>query len=177
MSSGVYIIILGSGETALAKIGFSKNVFSRLHSVCNQRRRDAILVVYFPRKTPKFEAKLHQQFADCAVGNECFLLTTALKAFIEANKLPQPIAKRYEKRAPHHSRRKTFPPIMTPDKIRRVGELLNAKITGPEVAKRLEISTASVYAFWRWSKRAGKFVRKQPKDRGAARAAAKVKKD
>lgn len=63
-------------------------------------------------------------------------------------------------------------PIMTPKKIKRVGELLNkAKLSGPEVAKRLEISTASVYAFWRWDEARQRFVRKNPTDRGAIRAA------
>lgn len=60
-------------------------------------------------------------------------------------------------------------PMMTPAKIARVGEMLNAGISGPEVAKRLEISTASVYAFWRY-KGDGKFVRKKPSDRGLGRS-------
>lgn len=67
-------------------------------------------------------------------------------------------------------------PIMTPAKIDRVGRMLNAGIPGPEVARRLEISTASVYAFWKWSERLGRFVRKKPKDRGPGRVL-KPKKD
>lgn len=58
-------------------------------------------------------------------------------------------------------------PIMTPEKIKRVGELLNrAKFSGPEVAKRLDISTASVYAYWKWDEAKKRFVRKEPTDRG-----------
>lgn len=50
--------------------------------------------------------------------------------------------------------------IMTPAKIKEAGRLLNEKkMSGPEVAKKLNVSTASIYAFW---KHAGhkKFVRK-----------------
>ena len=54
---------------------------------------------------------------------------------------------------------------MTPDKIRLVGDYLNGrngmpKLTGPEVAKKLKVSTASVYAFWKHAGK-GKFVRKR----------------
>ncbi len=49
---------------------------------------------------------------------------------------------------------------MTPERIRRVGELLNGGMTGPEVAKKLNVSTASVYAFWKHTGK-GRFVRKR----------------
>jgi len=49
---------------------------------------------------------------------------------------------------------------MTPDKIRYVGKLLNSGMTGPAVAKKLGVSTASVYAFWKQSGK-GRFVRKR----------------
>lgn len=48
---------------------------------------------------------------------------------------------------------------MTPDRIKRVGELLKGGMSGPEVAKKLGISTATVYAHWkqtghhRWARR------------------------
>ncbi len=58
---------------------------------------------------------------------------------------------------------------MTPERIKRVGELLNSGMTGPEVAKKLKVSTASVYAFWKHVGH-GKFVRKR-------KPAAKPKKD
>ena len=48
---------------------------------------------------------------------------------------------------------------MTPERIKRVGELLNNGMTGPEVAKKLKVSTASIYAFWKHAGH-GKFVRK-----------------
>jgi DNA invertase Pin-like site-specific DNA recombinase len=58
---------------------------------------------------------------------------------------------------------------MTPARIKLVGDHLNGrngreKMTGPQVAKKLGVSTASIYAFW---KQAGKgtFVRKRPTDR------------
>ena len=49
---------------------------------------------------------------------------------------------------------------MTPQRIKRVGELLNSGMTGPEVAKKLGVSTASVYAFWKHAGK-GKFIRKR----------------
>lgn len=52
------------------------------------------------------------------------------------------------------------PPVyMTPERIKRVGELLNGGLSGPKVAKKMGISTASVYAHWkqighhRWQRR------------------------
>ena len=50
--------------------------------------------------------------------------------------------------------------IMTEEKIKRAGELLNRGFSGPKVAEKLDVSTASIYAFW---KHAGqkKFVRKK----------------
>lgn len=38
---------------------------------------------------------------------------------------------------------------MTPERIRRVGELLHGGMTGPKVAKKMGVSTASVYAHWK----------------------------
>ncbi len=49
---------------------------------------------------------------------------------------------------------------MTPERIRRVGELLNSGMTGPEVANKLKVSTASIYAFWKHVGH-GRFVRKR----------------
>ncbi len=58
---------------------------------------------------------------------------------------------------------------MTPDKIKLVGDHLNGrngreKMTGPKVAEKLGVSTASVYAFWKQAGN-GKFIRKRPTDR------------
>lgn len=49
---------------------------------------------------------------------------------------------------------------MTPDRIKRVGELLNGGMSGPAVARKMQISTASVYAHWKQSGH-GRFVRKR----------------
>ena len=53
-------------------------------------------------------------------------------------------------------------------RIELVGDYLNGRngkphLSGPKVAKKLKISTASIYAFWKQSGR-GRFVRKQAKD-------------
>lgn len=52
------------------------------------------------------------------------------------------------------------PPVyMTPERIKRAGELLNSGLSGPKVAKKMGISTASVYGHWkqvghhRWKRR------------------------
>lgn len=62
---------------------------------------------------------------------------------------------------------------MTPERIALVGDYLNGrngkpKLSGPKIAKKLKVSTASIYAFWKQEGH-GKFVRKKPSDRGASR--------
>jgi DNA invertase Pin-like site-specific DNA recombinase len=61
---------------------------------------------------------------------------------------------------------KTWGPkvYMTPDRIKRVGELLNGGMTGPKVAEKLGVSTASVYGHWKQVGK-GRFVRKRAADR------------
>jgi DNA invertase Pin-like site-specific DNA recombinase len=54
---------------------------------------------------------------------------------------------------------------MTPDKIRLAGDYLNGRngkphLSGPEVAEKLKISTASVYAHWKQTGK-GAFARKK----------------
>lgn len=42
------------------------------------------------------------------------------------------------------------PPVyMTPDRIKRAGELLRSGMSGPKVAKKMGISKATVYAHWK----------------------------
>lgn len=67
--------------------------------------------------------------------------------------------------------RKVF---MTEQRVALVGDHLNGtngkkKLTGPEIAEKLGISTASVYGFWK-QVGPGKFARKKPSDRGSKRA-------
>lgn len=57
---------------------------------------------------------------------------------------------------------------MTKERIKRVGELLNSGMSGPKVAKKMKVSTASIYAFWKHAGH-GKFVRKKPSDRQKAK--------
>ena len=68
-------------------------------------------------------------------------------------------------------RNKTFkwgPPLyMTAERISQVGDYLNGRngkprMTGPQVAEKMGVSTASIYAHWKQSGK-GKFVRKQKK--------------
>lgn len=65
--------------------------------------------------------------------------------------------------------------IMTPKMIDLAGDHLNGrngkkKLSGPATAEKLGVSTASIYAFWKQAPH-GRFIRKQPGDRGKARAA------
>lgn len=61
------------------------------------------------------------------------------------------------------------PPVyMTPEKIKLVGDYLNGrngkpKLSGPKVAKKLGVSTASIYGHWKQVGK-GKFVRKRNND-------------
>lgn len=56
---------------------------------------------------------------------------------------------------------------MSKKRIARVGKLLNSGVSGPEVARRMKVSTASIYGFWRLNKsgKGPKYVRKTPRDR------------
>jgi hypothetical protein len=56
---------------------------------------------------------------------------------------------------------------MTPERVKLVGDYLNGRngkkqLSGPKIAKKMNISTASVYAYWKQSGK-GKFVRQRPK--------------
>ncbi len=51
---------------------------------------------------------------------------------------------------------------MTPKRVAQVGKMLNSGLSGPKVAKRMKVSTASVYAYWKQAG-PGKFVRRKPK--------------
>lgn len=59
--------------------------------------------------------------------------------------------------------------FMTPARIALVGKLLNSGMKGPDVARRLKVSTASIYGFW---KHAGKgiYVRRPPPKKRRRRA-------
>ena len=56
---------------------------------------------------------------------------------------------------------------MTPDRVRLVGDYLNGRngkkqLSGPKIAKKLGVSTASIYGYWKQSGK-GRFVRRRPK--------------
>ena len=56
---------------------------------------------------------------------------------------------------------------MTPDRVKLVGDYLNGRngkprLSGPKIAKKLGVSTASVYGHWKQVGK-GKFVRRRPK--------------
>ena len=69
------------------------------------------------------------------------------------------IAALRERNKDQHWGRKLY---MTPKRIKQVGELLNNGMSGPKVAKKLGVSTASIYGFWKQSGH-GKYVRKKRK--------------
>ena len=56
---------------------------------------------------------------------------------------------------------------MTPERVALVGDHLNGrngkkKLSGPKIAKKLGVSTASIYGYWKQSGK-GRFVRRRPK--------------
>lgn len=56
---------------------------------------------------------------------------------------------------------------MTTERVKLVGDHLNgrngkAKLSGPKIAKKLGVSTASIYAYWKQEGK-GRFVRRRPK--------------
>ena len=51
---------------------------------------------------------------------------------------------------------------MTPKRIEQVGKMLNGGMSGPKIAKKLGVSTASIYGYWKQSGK-GRFVRRKPK--------------
>lgn len=53
--------------------------------------------------------------------------------------------------------------LMTDAKIAYAGRLLNRGMSGPKVAAKLKVSTASIYGFWRWSEARGEWIRKNRK--------------
>ena len=56
---------------------------------------------------------------------------------------------------------------MTPERVKLVGDHLNGRngkkqLSGPKLAKKLGVSTASIYGYWQQSGK-GRFVRRKPK--------------
>lgn len=56
---------------------------------------------------------------------------------------------------------------MTPERVKLVGDHLNGRngkkqLSGPKLAKKLGVSTASIYGYWKQSGK-GRFVRRKPK--------------
>ena len=56
---------------------------------------------------------------------------------------------------------------MTPERVKLVGDHLNGRngkkqLSGPKIAKKLGVSTASIYGYWKQSGK-GRFVRRKPK--------------
>ena len=56
---------------------------------------------------------------------------------------------------------------MTPDRVKLVGDYLNGRngkpqLSGPKIAKKMKVSTASIYGYWKQSGK-GRFVRRRPK--------------
>lgn len=157
MKPGVYFIRLGFDDKQPIKIGYSVNPLQRLHSLCNYRRKSGVLLAHM-RGPPMLEQEVHDKLAEWAVGHEMFIYDGLVKTLIEKHAVSN-VTKLYERRNPGHSRRKVPLATMTPERIKRVGEMLNSGMTGPQVAKKLKVSTASVYAFWKQAGN-GLFIRK-----------------
>jgi DNA invertase Pin-like site-specific DNA recombinase len=56
---------------------------------------------------------------------------------------------------------------MTPDRVKLVGDYLNGRngkpqLSGPKIAKKMKVSTASIYGYWKQTAK-GVFIRRRPK--------------
>jgi len=139
----IYIARIGTG---VAKIGYSYLPEYRLVGLANYYRQDAELLCVF-KGTPIAEEKLHARFAAHRLPGrgELFRLEGDFARFVEAKRLRRPILHTYKRK----SEVQRIAVIMTPERIRQVGTLLHRGMSGPEVARQMHISTASVYAHWK----------------------------
>ena len=158
----VYIAQIGGPEGPI-KIGYSANAYNRMNGLSSFYKQDVTLLVVL-NGTPEREGGLHERFAELRIGNygEIFRPEPALLDYIDGIKLKKPFLRKYKTR--EEAKRGTS--IMTADRIALVGDHLNGrngrpKLSGPKIAKKLGVSTASVYAYWRQSGK-GRFVRRYP---------------
>ena len=162
MKPGVYIAQIGPSLSI--KIGYSTKPLTRLSSLSNYNKADCTFLAHIPGK-PELEDEIHLKFLPWKVGNENFMPNPALDALIKQYALKPPLVKKYGSRKPSDHARKRPSAIMTPERVRLVGDYLNGRngkprMTGPQIAKKLGVSTASIYGYWQQVGK-GKFARKR----------------
>lgn len=146
------------GEGGPIKIGQSRYPWRRIEGLANLHKKNVVLLAEIAGGYER-EFRILKQFAQYQIGNsEIFERNPILMGFIEKHKLIRPVLRVYRTKAES----KRVPTLMTPDRIKLTGKLLNGGMSGPKIAKKLGVSTASVYGHWKQVGK-GKFVRRRPK--------------
>ena len=147
------------GEGGPIKIGQSRYPWRRIQGLASTHKKNVTLLA---ERAGGYEAEwaILTKFSKYQIRGEIFDRGDELMTYIERFRLNEPVVHIYRTKA--ESKRK--PSLMTNDVVGHVGKLLNNGMTGPAVAKKLGVSTASVYAFWKQTGK-GTFIRKRPKDR------------
>ena len=166
----IYFVEIGKGSGRI-KIGHSVNPLQRIIGLVSQFQDRATLLAVMPGNM-NVETALHEKFEHCRVlmYNELFHRTQDLDKFMAPFRLRVPIiAQRtsagiqtWKERGGGEWGPKR---IMTEAKIERAGKLLNGGKSGPWVAAKFNVSTASIYAFWRYDRKREVWIRKKPTDR------------
>ena len=143
------------GEGGPIKIGQSRYPWRRIQGIASKYKKNVTLLA---ERQGSYETEwtILRKFDKFCINGEVFSRSDELMAYIERFKLDEPIVHIYRTKA--ESKRQ--PSLMTDEVVKIVGKLLNNGMTGPAVARKLDVSTASVYAFWKQSGK-GKFVRKR----------------
>lgn len=104
--------------------------------------------------------------ASTAVGQLFIGVSAAFAAFerkLTAERTRAGIAAIKEKRARGEEWNWGRRAKLTPAKVKQAGEMLNSGLSGPAVAKRMNVSTATIYSRWKWDDAKRKWVKKPPK--------------
>ena len=144
------------GEGGPIKIGQSRYPWRRIQGLASFHKKNIVLIA---QKAGGYETEfaLHSKFEKyLLVGMETYNRADEIMTYLEKYRLAEPIIHIYRTKAES----KRGPSLMTAAVVDSVGKLLNSGMTGPAVAKKLGVSTASVYAFWKQSGK-GRFVRKR----------------
>ena len=144
------------------KIGYSAWPQKRIAGIASYYKKDVLLFCVIAGG-PEREGAVHEQFAAHRIeGRGETFRTTSLTNF-PMTRLKSPIWWRYRTKA----QAKRVPVLMTPERVKLVGDHLNGRngkkqLSGPKIAKKLGVSTASVYGYWKQAGK-GRFVRRRPK--------------
>jgi hypothetical protein len=148
--------------TGPIKIGHSVDPYRRMDSLSSQHKSDVLLFCIIGGN-PEKELQIQERFSAFRVrpGGEYFL--PALLSHLRYPHLKKPYLRKYKTKA----EAKRVPVLMTEANIELAGDYLNGRngkprLSGPQTAKKMDVSTASIYGHWKQAGK-GKFVRKRKK--------------